>query len=170
MATIIVGHFDQVEDLWEAMRLLEGLGFRSTDYAAYYLNPPGHCGVYLLAHDIEDEEGSSLGASVGNIGEPAGPGVGAYLGMSSGSTSLAAASPTASPTGSHFASANEEMQPSGPMLAIRAAPAAAEAIAVAILGHSVARRINRAQGRWEHGSWIELDRREPVMQLLQCDP
>jgi hypothetical protein len=76
MSTIIVGHFDQMEHLREAMMLLEGLGFRSSDYAAYYLDPPGQHGVYLLVDGAlnEDEENAEW------IDGFAGDGIGAYLG------------------------------------------------------------------------------------------
>ncbi|BAL26521.1 hypothetical protein [Azoarcus sp. KH32C] len=156
MSTIIVGHFDQMEHLREAMMLLEGLGFRSSDYAAYYLDPPGQHGVYLLVSNAANEDEENAEWIDGFTGE----GIGAYLGAFPPDRNAVCRTATSgNGNGSHPL-----------MLAIKAVPATVEAVAVAILGHSVARRINRVQGTWEHGDWLDLDRREAVVSLLHCDP
>ncbi|HJV24413.1 MAG TPA: hypothetical protein VJ673_01955 [Aromatoleum sp.] len=156
MSTIIVGHFDEMEHLREAMMLLEGLGFRSSDYAAYYLDPPGQHGVYLLVGNAANKDREDAEWIDGFARE----GIGAYLGAFPSDRGTAR---EAAPSGNGAGSDRL-------MLAIKAVPATLEAVAVAILGHSVARRINRVQGTWEHGDWLDLDRREAVVSLLHCAP
>lgn len=184
MATIIAGHFDHVEHLEEAVRLLEGQGFAKDDYATFYLNPPGQHGLYSLGGDAPADQGAAgagkgaaagaaigggVGLAIGAIGGPigalAGTGVGAYLGALAG-----ALSQVDDPKPEAATLDRPAEPPGGPMLAIHCDAPGSEATAVAILGHSLARRIDRANGRWKDGSWTDFDPREPVLTLLKRDP
>ncbi|CAL94406.1 hypothetical protein [Azoarcus olearius] len=184
MATIIAGHFDHVEHLNEAIRLLEGQGFGPGDYASFYLNPPGQHGLYMLGGDAAADQGSDgagkgaaagaaigggVGMVVGAIGGPigalAGSGVGAYLGALAG-----ALSQTTDPEPAAATKDVPAEPPGGPMLAIHVDQPGQEATAIAILGHSMARQIDRANGTWTDGTWTDFDPREPVVTLLKRQP
>lgn len=189
MATIIVGHFDRIVQLQEAVRLLEEQGFSPPDYAAYYLNPPGQHGLYGLGGDAHHDHGShdagpgaatgallggatgalaggAAGLAIGTIGGPigalAGSSIGAYLGALAGALGR-----STGPKASQASSEAPAEAPGGPMLAVLAERPGSEAAAVAIFGRALARRIDRANGDWVDGEWGNFDPREPVLTLLE---
>lgn len=181
MTAIIAAHFAHVEHMHEATAQLRAQGFSRDEYATYFLNPPGQHGLYHLGGDADSDEGTkkagknatagavaggAAGAIVGTLGGPmgmlAGAGAGAYLGALAGALRAADAPEPAKATTEAPAE-----PPGGPMVAVNVDKPGAEAAAVAILGRCHARQIDRANGEWQEGDWLDFDPREPIQTLLR---
>ncbi|BAL24942.1 hypothetical protein [Azoarcus sp. KH32C] len=173
MSTIIAGHFDHVEQLQEAIKELSLHGFSPAEYAIYHLTPPGQDGLYFLGGDSGSDEGGRGAvmdaAAFGGHRAPAealaGTGVGAYLGA------LSAAMNRMEAADANVAIIEAPADPpGGQMLAINVDRPGAEALAVTILGQTLARRVNRTSGQWAEGRWCDFDPRQPLLTLLKRDP
>ena len=190
MSRIITGHFQHPEQLQEAVALLSAEGFGSEDYAIYYFNPPGSHGLYRIGGDASADEGTAgsgksaaagaavggtAGAAIGMLGGPIGAlvvgGAGAYVGSLWGALSTMEDPDRAKATTEHPAE-----PPSGPMLAINIDRAEAgtehdaEPTAVAILTRCAAMQVDRANGTWKDGEWVDFDPRVPVETLHRREP
>ncbi|MDX5410519.1 MAG: hypothetical protein LPJ94_09890 [Thauera sp.] len=180
MHIIIAGHFAHVEHLNEATAELDSRGFARENYAAYFLNPPGQHGLYVIGGDAQSDEGTRAsgktasaaavagGAAGAVVGSPAGPigalagaGVGAYLGAFIG-----ALKGTRTPDPEHATRDHPAEPPGGPMLAVRVDNADTEAAVVDIFDRCQARQIDRTHGEWRDGSWLDFDPRKPIETLL----
>lgn len=184
MTTIIAGHFENVDQLQDAVGQLGRQGFAPSDFATYFLNPPGQRGLYWLGGDAPSDQGTTgagkgaavggavggtAGLAVGSIGGPigalAGAGVGAYVGSLIGALSRMHEPEPDKATVEHPAE-----PPGGPMIAINVDRPGAEAAAIGILGRCGAVQINRANGTWQAGEWTDYDPRQPIDVLLQRKP
>jgi len=87
MSSIIVGHFEQAEQLEQARAAIAARDFATDEYSSYYLNPPGQHGLRRFGGDSASDEGASeagkgaattaliggaAGLALGSIGGPIG--------------------------------------------------------------------------------------------------
>jgi len=157
LSIIIAGHFDHLEQLQEAIKELSIHGFSPAEYAIYHLTPPSQDSLYFLG-------GAAPSADRAPAAGLAGTGVGAYLGALSGAMSRMA------PDANVAIIEAPADPPGGQMLAINVDRPGAEALAVMILGQTLARRVNRTCGQWAEGRWCDFDPRQPLLTLLKRDP
>ena len=184
MAKIIAARLDTQPAADRALDALKRAGFDGADVTSFYLNPPGQHSEYAIGGDAHHDEGTkksgktaAAGAAVGGItglaigtavaaaAEPgftavaavAAAGVGAYVGSLAGGLSGAR-------SGDPQQSTLEEPveREAGVMVAVRAdGDGVAESIAD-LLRANGARDIERAEGEWRDGEWIDFDpRRTP---------
>ena len=59
MSTIIVGHFEHVEQRDSAVAALAQAGFAADEVSPFYLNPPGQHGLRRFGGDTASVEGAS---------------------------------------------------------------------------------------------------------------
>ncbi len=184
MSTIVAAHFEQPEQLDRAVQELKAQGFSEQEYAVYYLNPPGQHGLTPIGGDVHSDEGAeeagkgavtgaTLGGAVGlavggavgmaaggialPVGLLAGAGVGAYTGSLVG-----ALGKTHEPNPEEASREHPIEPPAGPMLAVCVDRAATETLAIMILNQAGAREIERSEGRWVDGEWLDFDPRRPA--------
>jgi outer membrane lipoprotein SlyB len=181
VARIVAGRFETQPQADAALAALSRTGFQKHDYTCFYLTPPGQHGVYPIGGDAHHDEGTkesgqkaitaaaigsvtglALGTATGAaLGEPgftaagaiAGAGIGGYVGsLAGGLTGSRAGDPTE-------ATKDEPVErPSGMMVAIRL-DEGREDEAVRALRDAGALEIERAEGEWRNGAWVDFDPR-----------
>ena len=184
MTTIIAGRFETQAEADRAAEALAAAGFGPDEHTTFFLNPPGQHSQYPIGGDAHHDEGtkdsgpkatavaaagSVAGLALGTVtgaalGEPgftvagaiAGAGIGGYVGaLAGGLTGSRAGDPDA-------ASIEEPVErAAGMMVAVRADREGAEADALRVLRAQGAVEIERAQGEWRDGSWVDFDPRRP---------
>lgn len=185
MSNIVAGRFETQAEADRALEALRSAGINRQDATAFYLNPPGQHSEYPIGGDAHHDEGTkksgktaaagatvggvtglALGAAAGAAAEPglaavaalAGAGVGAYVGSLAGGLSGARA-------GDERQATIEEPveREAGVMVAVRAD--ANEDTIVQVLRTEGARDVERAQGEWRDGSWVDFDPRKPRQRI-----
>jgi hypothetical protein len=58
MAKLIVGRFDDVEEVKRAIATLAAAGFAREDYGTFYSSPPGQHQLYPIGGDAHSDEGA----------------------------------------------------------------------------------------------------------------
>lgn len=184
MSTIIVGHFEHVEQRDSAVAALARQGFTGDEVSAFFLNPPGQHGLRRFGGDTSSDEGASsagkgataaavvggaaglaIGSVAGPIGALAGAGVGAYVGSLAG-----ALGKTHEP---HIEDATAEhpvVPPGGPAIAVCVDRSGSEAGAVDVLKDHNARQIEREHGTWADGEYIDCEAHTPAEVLFSRAP
>jgi hypothetical protein len=186
MAKIIAARLETQPAADRALAALKSAGFDAPEVTSFYLNPPGQHSEYPIGGDAHHDEGTkksgktaaagatvggvaglAIGTAVGAAAEPgftavaavAGAGVGAYVGSLAGGLSGATA-------GDPRESSLEEPveREAGVMVAVRAdADDAADRI-IEVLRANGAQDIERADGEWRDGQWVDFDpRRTPQL-------
>lgn len=183
MATIIVGYFKEISALKAARRRLEKKGLTESDFANYFLNPPGAHGLYELGGDAYSDEGAAdagpsaaagaavggtAGAAVGAVGGPVGAlvgaGAGAYIG------SLMGALKNLDDPDPEKASVEQPAEPpAGPVLAVRLDNPSQDTEYITIFEEEGAIRVDRTSGHWKNGQWTDFDPREEVFTVYRKD-
>lgn len=186
MAKIIAGRAETQVVADRAIEALAGAGFDRRDLTSFYLAPPGQHSEYPIGGDAHHDEGTkksgktaAAGATVGGVtglaigtaaaaaAEPgftavaaiAGAGVGAYVGSLAGGLSGARGGDP------ERASVEEPVErEGGVMVAVRVdADEAADRIVSVLRANGVA-DIERAEGEWRDGAWVDFDaRRTPQL-------
>ena len=168
MATIIAGMFDTVNKAERAMdKLLDG-EFGAQDVCTFADNPPGQHDSFPIGGD-EDEDpgarhadtdagkgaavgmgtGAAIGAVVGGPpGAAIGAGIGAYVGSLAGALH-----------GMEGRGTKEQpmRRPAGIVVAVKADGGNAEKSAIATLQTEGASHVEKANGEWRDGIWVDFD-------------
>jgi len=165
MATIIAGMFDTITKAEEAVHDLREGNCRQEDISTFHNNPPGQHGTYPVGGDEDADPGAKdahagavkgavIGAGVGLAAIAAGPiavaaaaGVGAYTGALSGAL-----------TGSGDSDTGKApiRRPAGVMVAVNTTGVSEQSIAKILREHG-ASAVEKAEGEWRDGQWIDFD-------------
>jgi hypothetical protein len=188
MATIIAGEFATMAETESAAAALKEDGSFSADrVTVFMLNAPGQHALHPLGGD-RDADSASTHAQGGTV---TGAVIGATVGLGAGAAAMAAvdvgpvvaatAAAVGAYTGSLIGTLNkvgdkespaeitENSRRAGAMVAVNALDAAEQDSAVEILRAHGARQIERAEGRWENGAWVDFDP-SATPQLISARP
>jgi hypothetical protein len=167
MSTIIAGMFDTVHKAERAMQLLEG-EFGEQDVCTFANNPPGQHDAFPIGGDEDEDPGSThadkdagkgaavgvgAGAAIGAVvggppGAAIGAGIGAYVG------SLAGALHGMEGRGSKE---HPMRRPAGIVVAVRTEGGTAEQKVVTTMQTQGASHVEKANGQWQNGTWVDFD-------------
>lgn len=193
MTPIIAGRFEQNSAAQAAASLLHRRGFAADDVTVFFVNPPGQHATFPIGGDRDASPGAKhaqsgalkgaavggvVGAGVGLVAAPllgpaaavAGAGVGAYAGSLVGA--LGEMDERPAKTEPHSAesvrvdipsSSATPVRSGGVVVAVRAVEFSKRVQAVNILRSESARDIERADGTWEGGHWIDFDPLKPPL-------
>lgn len=184
MATIIAARVETQQRADDLMAELQSRGIADIDMQAFYVNPPGQHGAYPIGGDMREDTGteeSSIGQASGvaagaAVGLAAGAvagaaipplapilavalaGVGAHVGGMAGAlastrTADEEKEETETSTPDHDA---VNMRRGGMTLAVRIDPAGEQTV-VDLLTAAAVEDIERAQGEWQDGQWVDFD-------------
>ena len=182
MTPIIAGRFEQESLAERAVAALREQGFAADDITRFYLNPPGQHATFPVGGDrdashgaTQADRGALKGAAVGGaiglgvgvaaapiagpLGVIAGAGAGAYVGSLTGA--LGGMGESAKPKGAPSQPADSDGVPqersAGFIVAARAPEYAQRVVAVNVLQSMGAQDVERAQGTWQMGQWVDFD-------------
>lgn len=170
MTQIVAGVFDDEQSATAAAHELRGAGFDAGDLDQFALNPPGeHQGLPLGGDQDADakaeggERGAMTGAAIGTaVGAVAGlaatplvgpvaiaggAAAGAYAGSLAGAVTRMGDDDAAAP----------ELRPAGIMVAVHTDSPEDEELAIDLLRDRGAQTIERAEGAWRNGKWVDFD-------------
>lgn len=168
MTTIIAGMFSTVLQAEEAMDQLLGGEFSARDVCTFANNPPGQHGSFPIGGDenvdpgakaasVDAGEGAAVGlgtgAAIGAIvggppGAAMGAGVGAFLGSLAGALhGMEGRGTKESPV----------RRPAGIVVAVKIESGKAEQTAISTLQTHGAIHVEKAEGQWKDGNWIDFD-------------
>ena len=188
MATIIAGRVETQQRADDLMAQLQSNGLSASDMQVFYVNPPGQHGTYPIGGDVDADTGMketsvgqasgiaagaaaglAAGAVAGAVIPPLAPvlavamaGVGAYVGSMAGAMA-------ATRTGEEEKLETETSTPDhdaygtrrgGMMLAVRVEPAN-EPLVIDALQAAAVDDIERAEGDWQEGGWVDFDPLRP---------
>ncbi len=184
MATIIAGRVETQQRADDLMAELRSRGIAPGDMQAFYVNPPGQHGAYPIGGDMQADTGTeessigqasgvaagaaaglAAGAVAGAAIPPLAPilavalaGVGAHVGGMAGAlastrTSAEEKQETETKTPDEDA---VNMRRGGMTLAVRVDPAS-EQIVVDTLTAAAVEDLERAEGDWQEGQWVDFD-------------
>jgi hypothetical protein len=176
MTHIIAGHFQQQEQVTQAIDRLLNAGFAQDKISTFYLNPPGQHDLYPIGGDRD----KSPGAKESGHTTARGAASGGVIGGAAGLAGIAVAGPVApaagAMVGAHIGSLigslsgmkesgeKEEgdentaiQRKSGMMVAVSADQSENENNAVEILRSLGAEQIERADGTIANGNWEDFD-------------
>lgn len=170
MADIVAGVFDDEQSATAAAHELRNAGFDAANLDQFVLNPPGrHQGLPLGGDQDADpkaegaESGTARGAGIGTV-------VGAVAGLAAtplvGPVAIAAGAATGAYAGSLAGTMSKlgdkdaqtrEPRPAGVMVAVNTDSSEDDEVAIGLLRSGGARMIERAQGTWRNGKWVDFD-------------
>ena len=168
MTTIIAGMFDTVHKADDAMGKLLGAEFGAKDVCTFANNPPGQHDTFPIGGDEDKDPGSThaegdagkgaavglgTGAAIGAVvggppGAAVGAGIGAYLGSLTGALHGMKGRGTEE---------NPVRRPAGIVIAVKIESSKAEQCAISILQTCGAIHVEKAEGQWSDGNWIDFD-------------
>lgn len=181
MTTIVAGIFETEAAAARASEQLKRAGFERGDLDQFVLSPPGRHHQLPMGGDeaadpkAEDGQtgavsgaaiGSALGAVAGVVATPllgpaaipGGLAAGAYVGSLTGAmNSMHGASAAADPV----------TRPAGVMVAVNTEFNEDEEVAVDLMREAGARMIERADGAWRDGHWLDFDPVKPPQVVEQ---
>jgi hypothetical protein len=177
MSTIIAGRFDAMKQARRALREFARRGFEPSEYACYEDGPPARHRSFPIGGEAGAEAaravaggaiggaiGGATGLAVGSIAGPLGAAAGAAVGACVGSLA-GTMSPIGAPGKETDAAEPAAERHEGPMVAVCTDRPGTEAAAIAVLGASGAREIERAEGDWRDGGWADYDPASPTETL-----
>jgi len=169
MTQIVAGVFDDEQSATAAAHELRSAGFEAADLDQFAVNPPGRHGRLPLGGD-EDADAKAEGGDNGALtGAAIGTAVGAVAGAAAmplvGPIAIAGGAAAGAYAGSLAGAVNKmgddepspELRPAGVMVAVNADSAEDEEIAIALLRNHGAQMIERAEGSWRDGKWVDFD-------------
>lgn len=169
MTQIVAGLFDDEKSATAAAHELRSAGFEAADLDQFAVNPPGRHNRLPLGGD-EDSEAKAEGGDKGAItGAALGTAVGAVAGLAAtplvGPIAIAGGAAAGAYAGSLAGAVNKmgddepspELRPAGVMVAVNADSAEDEEIAIDLLRDRGAQMIERAEGSWHNGKWVDFD-------------
>ena len=192
MTPIIAGRFEQEAQAEAAVAALRHGGFNVDDVTVFFVNPAGQHATYPIGGDRDASPGAKHayggalnGAAVGTIvrvglaASPvlgpaavvAGAGVGAYAGSLVGALGKMEEPATAKPAEqvvervatSDAPTDTARVRSSGIFVAVRAVEFVKRVAAVNALRAKGAEDIERADGTWQAGQWIDFDPLKPPL-------
>lgn len=192
MATIIAGRVQTQQRAHDLMEQLQARGIAASDMQAFYVNPPGQHDLHPIGGDMDADTGTkesgvgqaagvaagaaaglAAGAVMGAAMPPLAPilavamaGVGAHVGGMAGAltstrTSDEEKQETETATPDHDA---VDMRRGGMTLAVRVDPAVEQTV-VDVLRADGAEDLERANGEWQDGQWVDFDPLQPPRKL-----
>lgn len=168
MTTIIAGMFDTIDKAEGAVGKLLDTEFGGEDVCSFANNPPGQHATFPIGGDENEDPGAvhadshagtgaaiglGTGAAIGAVtagppGAAVGAGIGAYVGSLVGALhGLEGSGTDEEPT----------RRPAGIVVAVRIESGNAERSAIATLQTHGAIHIEKAEGEWRDGKWIDFD-------------
>jgi hypothetical protein len=170
MAQIIAGVFDDEQAATAAAHQLRDAGFDAANLDQFVLNPPGRHHGLPLGGD-EDADAKAEGAEKGAVtGAAVGTAIGAVAGLAAtplvGPVAIAAGAATGAYAGSLTGAMNKlgdrdaqtrEPRPAGVMVAVNVETAEDQEVAIDLLRDGNAQVIERAEGSWRDGKWVDFD-------------
>lgn len=168
MTRIVAGVFDTEQRATQAAHELRGAGFGAGDLDQFTLGPPGrHAGLPTGGDEPVDPKakggdkgavkGAAIGTAVGAIAGLAATPVVGPLGIAGGAAAGAYAGSLAGAVGRMGGDPQAPPRPAGVMVAVNADTPESEALAVDLLRDQDARMIERADGTWRDGRWVDFD-------------
>ena len=185
MTPIIAGRFEQEAQATYAAEALRQRGFAAEDVTIFYLNPPGQHATFPVGGDRNKSHGAAdahsgalKGAAIGGIvglgvgaaaaplvgpaGAIAGAGAGAYVGSLAGALgdmgeSDSAARERGQPPADATTDGIPMERPAGFIVAARTPEYARRVVAANILQSVGAKDVERADGTWRMGKWVDFD-------------
>lgn len=174
MSTIIAVRFETLEKAEQAIQvLMSSAALKSENICTFYVGPPGQHATHPLGGDhnndshsaeahAEGMKGRAIGAGVvglaalaaGPVAAVAGAAVGAYVGSLAGALS-GMNEDEAKPQG------DQVVRHAGVMVATRIADTTDETSVVRTLEQHGAQDVEKAQGQWRHGTWVDFDPSSP---------
>ncbi len=168
MTTIIAGMFDTIDKAEHAVARLLDDEFAYDDVCSFANNPPGQHATYPIGGDEDEDPGAKhadsdagkgaavglgTGAAVGAVvagppGAAVGAGIGAYVGSLVGALHGLGGSGTEE---------QPARRPAGIVVAVKIESGTDERAAIATLQTQGAMHIEKAQGQWRDGKWIDFD-------------
>ncbi|HEX7811385.1 MAG TPA: DUF2188 domain-containing protein [Burkholderiales bacterium] len=168
MSTIIAAIFDTITQAEDAAESLRRHGFAAGDVCHFANNPPGQHDQFPIGGDENSDPGAkhahggaAAGAGVGAgagaaigavVGGPPGAAVGAGVGAYIGSLAGALGNLEGKGTEKH-----PVRRPAGAMVAARVDGLTREHTAIRVLRAEGATHIEKAEGRWSAGKWVDFD-------------
>lgn len=190
MAKLIVGRFDNVDDLKRVLEALRNAGFEKREYGSFYVAPPGQHALHPGSDDAHSDEGAkdagegavagaaiggAAGLAVGAVAVAAIPiagiaaavaaaGIGAYIGSLAGALSK-------TEDGDETQATREQPveRPGGPRVAVYVERPGAQARAIEILERFGAKDISHAEGEWRDRVWKDFDPHVPPERVNEDD-
>ncbi|HZP86518.1 MAG TPA: hypothetical protein VFB54_06835 [Burkholderiales bacterium] len=185
MTTIVAGRFENVTAAEQALRALTVKGFREEDTSEFFVNPPGQHGTHLPgsreasvvggdqfadAQSSTAHEGAAAGAAAGGLAGVAAaaaiPGIGPVVAL--GVAALGAYTGSFVGTMSKLGDSSRAAEldaspgrPAGAMVAVRVLNDEAERVALDTLRSAGALDIERREGEWREGQWVDFDPLSP---------
>lgn len=195
MTPIIAGRFEEEAQADRAAEALRQRGFPPEDVTVFYLNPPGQHATFSVGGDRDKSHGAThahsgaiKGAAIGGVvglgvGAAAAPlmgaaaavaaaGAGAYVGSLAGALGDmgerdSAAKEAGEPVPETPADGVPIERPAGFIVAARAPEYATRVMAANVLQAAGAKDIERADGTWQMGKWVDFD---PLQSPKLVDP
>lgn len=192
MDTIIAGRVQTQQRAQDLIEQLQARGIAASDMQAFYVNPPGQHDSNPIGGDMDADTGTeesgvgqaagvaagaaaglAAGAVVGAAIPPLAPilamamaGVGAHVGgmagaLSSTRTSEEEKRETETATPDHDA---VDMRRGGMTLAVRVDPANEKTVVDLLVAEAV-EDVERAQGDWQDGQWVDFDPLQPPQKI-----
>jgi len=173
MATIVAGRFETHEPAEQAIQALVAKGFEHADTSEFFVNPPGQHGriptggdQFADAQASKAHVGAGIGATAGGaaglLAAAAVPGIGVAL--AAGIVALGAYTGSFLGTMSKLGDAGDaerlDASPGrmgGEMVAVRVLNPEAERTAIDVLRAHGAQDIERREGEWRNGQWVDFD-------------
>ncbi|MEO8186719.1 MAG: hypothetical protein ABI580_05060 [Burkholderiaceae bacterium] len=184
MATIIAARVETQQRADDLMAQLQSRGIAADDIQAFYVNPPGQHGTFPIGGDMDADTGTeessmgqasgvaagaaaglAAGAIAGATIPPLAPiiaiamaGVGAHVGGMAGAlASTRTSHEEKQETGTKTPDADAvDMRRGGMTLAVRVEPHT-ERTVIDLLGAAAVEDLERAQGEWRDGEWVDFD-------------
>jgi hypothetical protein len=169
MTQIVAGVFDDEQAATSAAHELRSAGFDAADLDQFSLRPPGqHQGLPGGGDEPVDpkakggDAGAVKGAAVGTV-------VGAVAGLAAtpvlGPIAVAGGAAAGAYAGSLAGAVGRmgdarpapQLRPAGVMVAVNAGSPQDKDVAVSVLHDHGARMIERAEGAWRDGKWVDFD-------------
>jgi len=177
MSLIVAARFDSFPAAENAARQLFARDFREEAVNIFFVNPPGWHDRHPLGGDRTadpDARGASKGAFLGagllaTLGAAIGAGilfalgltgfeliiaaaVGAYVGSLAGAMRMAGRRSDA-----HPGQPEVQIRHSGVLTAVHVSSAEQESTATQVLREAGGQDVERAEGRWRSGKWVDFD-------------
>ena len=188
MAEIIAARFDTQAQAESALGALRAVGVAGPDSTIFFLNPPGQHSEYPIGGDAHHDEGTkhaggkakavaaigsaaglALGTATGAaLGEPGFTAAGAIAGAGLGGYVGALAGGLTGSRGGRLENASVEEpveRRGGMMVAVRLGGGIVESEVLRVLRSQGALAIERAEGEWRDGSWVDFDARRPAQYI-----
>ena len=192
MATIIAGRVTTQQRADELMAQLQSRGIAADDMQAFYVNPPGQHAAHPIGGDMDADTGTeesnigqasgvaagaaaglAAGAVAGAAIPPLAPiiavamaGVGAHVGGMAGALASTRTGPqeqeVTEKSTAHPAAV--DMRRGGMTLAVRVDPQNEKAV-IDLLATAAIEDLERAQGEWLDGEWVDFDPLAPPQKI-----